>query len=410
MDPVGATQRRLPDAVPALDGVRGAAALLVVLTHVGYQTGETSRGLHGALLARADFGVALFFVLSGLLLYRPWVVAEATGTDGPGWGRYYRRRAVRILPAYWVALLAVLLLARGDDDRTVGDVVANVTLTQVYGGGHLLADFTQTWSLCTEVLFYLLLPVTAVLVRCVPGPAARVGLLGCVLAVNVVWTALAATDALPTLASTWLPGHAVWFAAGMLLAAVAEDATRRAAGRPARWAADFADRPGTLLLLAAGTAALAVTPLAGPRTLAPTTPGESVVKELLYGVVALLVVTAALVAARDSRVALVLGHPVARWTGRVGYGVFLWHLLVLDGVMALLDTPLFGGNALPVAVLTVAGSLLVAWASWVLLERPLLDRLSRPVSTQRGGVGQRRQQQDAEQGQQPPGEPARERR
>ena len=409
MDPVRAEPRRLPGAVPALDGVRGAAALLVVLTHVGYQTGETSRGLHGALLARADFGVALFFVLSGLLLYRPWVVAEATGADGPSWGGYYRRRAVRILPAYWVALLAVVLLVQGDD-RTVGDVVANATLTQVYGGGHLLADFTQTWSLCTEVLFYLLLPVAAVLVRRVPGPAARIGLLGAVLAVNVAWTALAATDALPTLASTWLPGHAVWFAAGMLLAAVAEDAARRPAGRPARWAGDFADRPGTLLLLAGGIAALAATPLAGPRTLAPTTPGESVVKELLYGAVALLVMTAALAAAGDSPVARVLGHPVARWTGRVGYGVFLWHLLVLDGVMALLGTPLFGGNALPVALLTVAGSLLVAWASWVLLERPLLDRLSRPVSTQRGGDGDRRQQQDAEQRQQPPGKPAQQRR
>jgi peptidoglycan/LPS O-acetylase OafA/YrhL len=408
MDPVPADQRRLPGAVPALDGVRGAAALLVVLTHVGFQTGETSRGLHGALLARADFGVALFFVLSGLLLYRPWVVADATGGPDPSWRRYLRRRAVRILPAYWVALLAVLLLGPHDDVST-GDVLANATLTQVYGGGHLLADFTQTWSLCTEVLFYLLLPVAALAVRRVPGRRARLGLLGAVLGTNVAWTALAATDALPTLASTWLPGHATWFAAGMLLAALADDAARRPAGRPGRWADDFAARPGTLLLLAAGVAALAVTPLAGPRTLAPTAPGESVVKELLYGVVALLVVTAALVSAPSSPVARVLGNRAARWTGRVGYGVFLWHLLVLDGVMALLGTPLFGGDVLPVAVLTVAGSLLVAWVSWVLLERPLLDRLSRPVSTRREDVGHASQQEEAEQGQQPSGQPARER-
>ena len=72
----------------------------------------------------------------------------------PGWRRYYRRRAVRILPAYWLALLAVLLLAPHDGGRPRTSW-RNTTLTQMYGGGHLLADFTQTWSLCTEVLFYL---------------------------------------------------------------------------------------------------------------------------------------------------------------------------------------------------------------------------------------------------------------
>jgi peptidoglycan/LPS O-acetylase OafA/YrhL len=390
----------LPGGVPALDGVRGLAALLVVLTHVGYQTGETIGGVHGALLARADFGVALFFVLSGLLLYRPWVVAEATGSAVPGWGRYYRRRAVRILPAYWLALLAVLMLAP-HDGRSAADVVANTTLTQVYGGGHLLADFTQTWSLCTEILFYLLLPPVAVAVGRLAGPPARLGLLAAVMAANLVWTGLAATEALPTLASTWLPGHAGWFAAGMLLAALTDDAARRPDSLPGRWQRDFADRPGTVVLLAVTVAALAVTPLAGPRTLAPTTPGESVVKELLYGVVALLLVAAALVASPGTPLARVLGAPMARWTGRVGYGVFLWHLLVLDGVMHLLGTPLFGGDALRVGVLTVAGSLLVAWLSWTVLERPLLDRLSSPVSSRR-----ERDEQDGEEREQPGRAPA----
>ncbi|MEO7980945.1 MAG: acyltransferase [Sporichthyaceae bacterium] len=384
---------RLPGGVPALDGVRGLAALLVVLTHVGYQTGETSRGLPGALLARADVGVALFFVLSGLLLYRPWVVAEATGGPAPSWRRYYRRRAVRILPAYWLALLAVVVLAP-DDGRSAGDVVANATLMQVYGGGHLLGDFTQTWSLCTEVLFYAVLPLVAVAVGRLRGPVARVGLLAAVVVANLVWAGLATTDALPTLSSTWLPGHAGWFAAGMLLAAAADDAARRPAGRVGQWTRDFAGRPGTVLLLALAVAALAVTPLAGPRTLAPTTPGESVVKELLYGVVALLLVAAALVAQPGTRVARVLGNPAARWTGRVGYGVFLWHLLVLDGVMSALGTPLFGGDVLRVGVLTVAGSLAVAWLSWVLVERPLLDRLSSPVSSRREGDEQHGEQRE----------------
>ncbi|MDQ1599750.1 MAG: hypothetical protein QOD68_1224 [Actinomycetota bacterium] len=401
---MSATQRAgepVPGSVPALDGVRGLAALLVVLTHVGYQTGETAHGVHGALLARADFGVALFFVLSGLLLYRPWVVADATAQQGPSWRRYYRRRAVRILPAYWLALLAVIVLAGAGGSRA--DVLANATLTQVYGSGHLLPDFTQTWSLCTEVVFYLALPWLAALVTRLRGPGARLALLGAVVAVNLVWTALAAAGHLPDLAGTWLPGHAAWFAAGMLLAVLSDDARRRPRGRVAQWAADFADRPGTVLLLAAALAALAVTPLAGPRTLSPSTAAESVVKEVAYGLVALLVVGAALVAAPATPMARLLACRPARWCGRVGYGVFLWHLLVLDGVMGLLGVPLFGGDVLPVAALTVAGSLAVAALSWTLLERPLLDRLSRPVSSHRDPPQRQRAERDGEQGERPRG-------
>jgi peptidoglycan/LPS O-acetylase OafA/YrhL len=406
---VSATQRTsapVPGSVPALDGVRGLAALLVVLTHVGYQTGETAHGVHGALLARADFGVALFFVLSGLLLYRPWVVADATAQPGPSWRLYYRRRAVRILPAYWLALLAVLVLGPGGSRA---DVVANATLTQVYGGGHLLPDFTQTWSLCTEVLFYLALPWSAALVTRLRGPVARLALLAAVVAVNLVWTALAAAGQLPDLAGTWLPGHAGWFAAGMLLAVLSDDARRQPGGRVAQWAADFAERPGTVLLLAAALAALAVTPLAGPRTLSPSTAGESVIKEVTYGLVAVLVVGAALVAAPTTPMARVLARRPARWCGRVGYGVFLWHLLVLDGVMRLLGVPLFGGDALPVGVLTVVGSLAVAALSWTLVERPLLDRLSRPVSSHRDPPQRQGGERDGEQGERPRGAAAGER-
>ena len=83
--------------VPALDGLRAVAAGAVLLTHVAFRTGQTQAGAGGAVLARFDAGVAVFFVLSGFLLYpatRPL-------------GRYALRRAARILPAYWVLLAAV---------------------------------------------------------------------------------------------------------------------------------------------------------------------------------------------------------------------------------------------------------------------------------------------------------------
>jgi peptidoglycan/LPS O-acetylase OafA/YrhL len=123
-----------------------------------------------------------------------------------------------------------------------------------------------------------------------------------------------------------------------------------------------------------------MTPIAGPRTLAITTSGDAVAKESLYALVATLLVLAALVAGSRTRTARLLGSLPARWLGRVSYGVFLWHLLVLDAVRRMLDVQLFGGHVLTIGLATVAGSLLVAGLSWHLFERPLLERWSRPVS------------------------------
>jgi peptidoglycan/LPS O-acetylase OafA/YrhL len=388
----------LPPSVPALDGVRGLAALMVVLTHVGYQTGAVVHGAHGALLARFDVGVALFFVLSGFLLYRPWLAAAAVGRRAPDVRSYLRRRGVRILPAYWLVLIVVLLLP-ARSTLTSADTLTNLTLTQVYPG-HLLPDYTQTWSLCTEAAFYVLLPLVAgLLARHRRRRIAWVALLAVVVGAWA-WTGLCAADVLPVRAAQWLPGHADWFVAGLVLATLADDVHRRPEGRVGRLWRDFREAPGALLALAAGVAVLAATPLAGPRTLAVTTTGDAVTKEVLYAVAATLLVLAALVAGPRTRFARLLGSRPARWCGHVSYGVFLWHLLVLDAVRKVLGVPLFGGHALTVGLLTVIGSLAAAGLSWQLFERPLLERWSRPVSASRPAEPDSRVEPGAEHDQQ----------
>ena len=375
-----ATSSRAAD-VPALDGVRAAAALMVVLTHVGFQTGETTRGALGALVARMDFGVALFFALSGFLLYRPWARAARGGTAAPDVHRYLLRRAVRILPAYWVALFAVLLTTARD--ASVPDVVRHVTLTQVYGG-RLLDGFTQTWSLATEASFYIVLPLLAALLSRATGLRAHLAALAGLALVAPVWAALAATGTVPRLAATWLPGHVDWFAVGMALAVVAVEIDASPAGRPARLAGELGRFPGTVLAVAAALTWLVATPVAGPRALQPVTAGEGVVKEVTYAVIAALVVGAALLAGPGSRTARLLGGPGPAYLGRVSYGMFLWHLIVLEGVMRWLGVDLFAGRFVVVAVLTVAGTVAVASASWLLLEQPLLRRFTWQVSSVHG--------------------------
>src|SRR5436190_14296516 len=88
--------------LPALDAVRAIGAIGVLAYHVAFNTGLSTHGTWNGVLARLDVGVALFFVLSGFLLFRPYALAAATGGTRPSTPRYLWRRAVRILPAYWL--------------------------------------------------------------------------------------------------------------------------------------------------------------------------------------------------------------------------------------------------------------------------------------------------------------------
>ena len=89
------------------------AALGVLTTHVAFQTGAVETPVIGPILGRLDLAVALFFALSGFLLWRGWV-ASAHGWSGAGRSdraahppirRYLRHRVVRIWPAYLVVVV-----------------------------------------------------------------------------------------------------------------------------------------------------------------------------------------------------------------------------------------------------------------------------------------------------------------
>ncbi|MFD0803045.1 acyltransferase family protein, partial [Streptomonospora algeriensis] len=152
-----------------LDGIRAIAALLVLMFHVGIETGDAlAPGVAGALLAGGDMAVPLFFALSGLLLFRPWVRAALDQTTAPPTGSYLWRRALRVLPAYWIVALAALLLWSRDRLDSVWAWVEVMTLTFVFdtdpwwvGTGPY--GLGQMWSLSVEVCFYALLPVIGLL-------------------------------------------------------------------------------------------------------------------------------------------------------------------------------------------------------------------------------------------------------
>ena len=70
-----------PERVASLTGIRAVAALVVMLTHAAYTTGKYNQGYVGLVYSRMEIGVPIFFVLSGFLLFGPWVKAAASGVS-----------------------------------------------------------------------------------------------------------------------------------------------------------------------------------------------------------------------------------------------------------------------------------------------------------------------------------------
>ena len=97
--------------VASLTGIRAVAALLVVLTHAAYTTGKYPQGYVGLVYSRMEVGVPIFFVLSGFLLFSPWVKAAFAGSPAPSVRRYAWHRIRRIMPAYVVTVVAAGVLA-----------------------------------------------------------------------------------------------------------------------------------------------------------------------------------------------------------------------------------------------------------------------------------------------------------
>src|SRR5437588_5758665 len=164
-----------PAAAPApriagLDGIRGLAALFVVVNHVflptfpGYPVDHAPFWAGWFIYGR--FAVVVFIVLSGFSL--------ALSPARHGWrldavSRFAQRRAWRILPAYWGALafsLAVAWLIVPQPGHGVPDarsVLANGLLVQNIVGAH--SPNAAFWSMAVEAQLYLLFPLLLLLVR-----------------------------------------------------------------------------------------------------------------------------------------------------------------------------------------------------------------------------------------------------
>jgi peptidoglycan/LPS O-acetylase OafA/YrhL/peroxiredoxin len=161
-----------------LDALRGAAALGIVGLHA-YQN---SRGLNGQyayendwvpqhLLANLDFGLGMFFALSGFVIFLPFARAIVEGREHIGVKEFALRRAFRILPLYYIAIFAVWDSRWYNGPGQIADLLRHLTFTQVYSNSRIFYTIGPAWSLAVEVHYYVL---TGVLVWVLTKIARRV--------------------------------------------------------------------------------------------------------------------------------------------------------------------------------------------------------------------------------------------
>jgi peptidoglycan/LPS O-acetylase OafA/YrhL len=336
--------------------MRAIAALSVLLFHTGMIGGIDRAGAAGPYVSHLNSGVTLFFVISGFLLYRPFVAARLAGGTPVRPGPYLTRRALRILPAYWIALTGLTVVFHLPGVFT-GDWWRYYGLVQIYDPRTIDQGMGVAWTLCIEATFYLSLPVVDLLVTrlaaVIPARRADVIALAALSSLSVIFMGAVHAGGGEGWATLNLLGTFDWFALGMAVAVLS-------VVRP-----DFRFWSPPVYWALAAVAFVAVTRL---DEIQDETRLYYPLQHVGYGLVAVLLFLPA-AANSSGPIGRILSTRVLAWTGLISYSIYLLHATM---IAALRDRS--AGSLLPwnswisLTVVTLAVVLPMAATSYYLVE------------------------------------------
>jgi peptidoglycan/LPS O-acetylase OafA/YrhL len=368
---------------PCFDGLRAMAAIMVLLHHASFPTGKMFKGYFAGFFTHLDIGVAVFFLISGFLLYRPFVAAAFAGTAGPSVRRFFRRRLLRIYPAYWVALVGIIIFfGLPVPVRGARSYVEYFTLLQTYDSVKRAAGgISQAWTLSVELSFYAFIPLYAWLLRSCSAalPAVRrvrieaAGLVA-MYAVSVGFRELVFKlhpGRVHNLGIYWLPANLDYFALGMGLAVASAwlatlDATPR-------WAELVAELTWVWWLLALACFFVVSKALGLPLGLARVDGAKAFARQFLYGASAFFLLLPAVFGRPDRGLIrrFLQWGPIV-YLGLISYGIYLWHQAWIGKAFEWQRQPVFLASFPAVLTTAFVWAVITASLSWFLLERPLL--------------------------------------
>ena len=380
--------RRSARFSPELEAMRGVAALLVVFYHAHALLLPKEPAAPGALLvplrAYADAGhtgVTLFFVLSAFLLSQPFLEGARRGRV-PSIRRFFERRALRILPLYFLAVvIATVMLAEAPGDLLRGLPYLVFLNSNIESVTSLFPYSTAWWSLATEAQFYLVLPLAGWLATSRRGRwvlAAGLALAAAAYLALVTHRVQASTIAGQLSLALSVVGRAPVFLCGIGAAWLSGrwgDRIRTAAARSPWLRAGGAD--ALLLALVLGLGFLLARLASVGFFVAEGSWLEWHAYEALLWSTILLVVLLAPLRCRPLFTGRLLG-----WVGIVSYSLYLWHYPILYALLWPLSTPEHGGpgwtaRASATAFLGFAITAAVSALTYRFVERPFLTRKAR---------------------------------
>ncbi len=362
--------------MPVLDGVRGLAILLVLITHFVADVPATNRA-EWAITRVAGygmFGVDLFFVLSGFLITGILIDSKKPGGYSVYFRNFYMRRSLRIFPLYYGVLVCIFAIAplipffRGPqlDTLTHEQGWAWTYLVNVFiwhHGGYGLPYIDHFWSLAVEEHFYFFWPLV---VWACPRPA---------LVKVSLWVAIASLVARMVLSDYMLP-LSVYVLTPFRLSALCLGGLLAAVARA----------PGGVQVLNRAARPMSI---AAVVTLVGTYAFNQVVhafflplhelRNTTFTVLFGALIVHALVASPTSLSGRFLYSSSMRFLGKYSYGLYVFHhffsyYFVTHDTVAELGARI-GSHTLAMALLAVVGSgvsLLVAMASYRFYEKPFL--------------------------------------
>ncbi len=341
------------DYLPALEGIRGMAVLLVVLSHMSstgvvFDESVNFRGL-------GNYGVYLFFVLSAFLLTRQFLERPPEpATAGGYWGAYAMRRILRIYPLYTVVLLSTAVAP------LISFAVAGPRPPSILRHLLLLDGQKIFWTIPVEMKFYMLLPALLIATHVLAHskPLASVVFLTLFL-FFASWAVPA--QAVPRL-SIDLPDYLAVFLFGMIAAALWQWISRRSLPGPVRWVCDLL---GIFFLLA----------VLGPQFLgAPFGPSHALFAYWLgstvswYGAAWSLFLLSVLA---GRFLAEVFKLRVIRVVGLASFSAYLWHMPIIIYLKQVLPPAPWA------AAVILAAVVIISIVSYRALELPGIELSAR---------------------------------